>query len=135
MGNNNSVDFKDHQTKQDLNLFLNKVKNDNEKLKQRAEAIQESMENKQPKQKLEKFANAYFEADCKCNAPSIVFWLSTRKRAECHEARMNAFLAFMDLADSTIDYGKLSNALDELKQRTEVLNKMEKTNRRYVEEI
>lgn len=43
------------------------------------------------------FMEAYYNAECVCNAPKVVFWLSKAKRDECKKARMYAFDELVNL--------------------------------------
>jgi len=130
MGNNNNIDFKDYTTKEELKSFLNKV--EFETIKQQAEEIRTEMKSKQPRTQLDTFVENYFDAECKCDAPSFVFWLSQKKRQECQTAKMKAFGSFMSLADSSVDYNQLSLACNKLDKQATKLTSIIETNKNLI---
>lgn len=131
MGNDNSVDFKDYHTQAELKGFLDRVDKTNMENKKYLEKLDTAMKEVNTDEKLVQFASAYYEAECACNLPQYVFWLSESKRNACHEAKMKMFSQGMLFANSVIHYNKLANVSEQLSSQIQYLNRVTKTNLKY----
>lgn len=132
MGHCNSVDFKDHKTKEELRGFMNRVAAESEELKETSKRIEEEMKAKHPKTGLENCIKSYIEADTVCNVPKFVFWLSDSKKQQCMEAKMKAYHTCMQSADNALDYATLSTAAEKVATHRNKLDRILSVNEKIV---
>ena len=131
MGQQQSVDLQEFETKQQINNFINSTNEDNIRLEQKADKILEEINKREVNPQLTKVVDAYFRADCECNAPPFVFWLSSKKRQECQNAKMEAFNQISDLCMRQLEKQELNGIHDELIKQTNMLAKISIVNSKY----
>ena len=133
MGNNQSVDLKAFDNKQDIKNFISKVEQDNEKLETQLKDLNKKLEEKTPRIELNRFVEAYSEAECECNAPQFVFWLSKSKRESCKNAKTRAFSELINFVDVVTEQSQINSLVNDVNSRMIYLNSIKDTNKKYTE--
>ena len=111
---------------------MNRTKQENERLKGKAELIAAEMTLKHPRPAFERCARSILEARAANRYPRFVYWLSEEKRNAAFDAEMRAFTDCVAVIDNSIDHVKLDEVLTEIKAQTKFLDRMVTTNdKRY----
>lgn len=129
MGNNNSVNFQDHKTKEDLQNFMMKIEKDNDILKNKITEYEATAKDTETKLSIFPPMQKYFEAVSECNKPSVVFWLSKKSREDCVQAQMRAFESFAELTGNIITFIKTDEMKKEVGKSSQYLTTILETNK------
>lgn len=126
MGQQQFVDLQEFETKRQVTNFINTINNDTVKLQEKADKIHEEIDKRELTPQLNKFSEAFFRAQCECDAPSYVFWLSAGKREKCQTAKTEAFNQFSILCMNQIKKQELeeinNNLINHIKRLEEINN-------------
>jgi hypothetical protein len=132
MGAEQSVNFKDYKTNNELNNFMNNVQETNKTIIAQNVQFQKTLDAIEPNKKAIQLANDLSDADCKCNAPKIVYWLSSKQRAECTQARMKAFTSFLDFTTSVVYAESLNDIIEKNKLYSGRLSNVVEVNKNII---
>ena len=103
MGQQQNIELRDLKTQEQVTKFINDINNDTARLEQKGNTILGEINKRELNPQLTKVADAYFRAECECNAPPFVFWLSPHKREKCQNAKLEAFNQFSKLCVSQLE--------------------------------
>ena len=131
MGNNNSVDFQDHKTREDLREFMNGVKKDHAEVVQQGEEIKAKLDRHRPREQLDNFVVKFIEMQSQCSAPQWVMWMSKDTRETCKKAKLDLYMSSKQLVDSIDDSVEGNGALQQLERQAKYLDSMVKKNRQF----
>lgn len=131
--NNSSFKLEDYKSKEELDAFFEQVKDDTKNIKDHSMKITERMEHTHPNIALTKLIEDYFNVECECNRPSVLFWFSETSRNRCKAAKIEAAFSLMNLYNSSENYNSLSVVRDKLNEHANKLTSVVSANQHHVE--
>lgn len=133
MGNNNSIDFTNHTTKNSLNEFLTKIDNDNEILKQTSDKIIEKIKPMDPSIQLVNVMDCYINMMSKCQYNSFVYLFSNKKREDCDQSKKVFMKELFNMGSCLNNSYISSEAIDKIKIQIELNDKILNINKAFKE--
>ncbi len=113
MGQSNTVDFKNFETKQQIDNFIKQTETDTQELKLKLSEVDNEMNKRIPSEIPDKLMKLYLDVDCACSIPRTVLWLSTTKREECTRAKLNMYNGIISTTNDIVNFNKLTCVYDD----------------------
>ncbi len=132
MGSQQSVDLKDFSTKKEVTSYLDSIEKGNALNLQKVTELQKEIDSSKPDENLKDFIKSLSDAECACNAPKVVFWLSSSKQQECTAARVDAFVKFSEYTSGVNKVQKLTEVVGELGKYSKEVSSFVSLNKKYV---
>lgn len=131
MGNSQSVDFKDFESKNALRKYMEKIDQDMQDFKETQKKLLEESHKKNPSDKFNQVVENYFEAETVCNVPPFINWMVPSQRSLCKDAKIKFIKSAVELVDDVSTKVEMKQMIADTNQKMQFLQKL-KENEKYL---